>query len=448
MKLRSALISNWTVRIVMMGLTGSSILGTGCNEPYTSGQNQAALTTDPDQVLAWNKTAMAVIGAAQNPNFQTRFMSLVQASVYDAVNSVTGDFEPYAVSRAAPDGATANAAAAGAAHYVLKHLAYAPPLTAALVARIDNAWAALPASISGNAGIGLGEQVAQDILALRASDGAPTAPLSPYTAPNSGDPGVWVAQPGALTLVPTWGGVTPWIMNSADQFAPDGPPALDSDTFVNDLAEVKAIGQDTSTIRTPLQTNIAKFWVPSAPVLWNPIARQVSAAQGLTVSQNARLFALLNLAAADAAITCFKAKYQYNFWRPITALQAAGEATWKPLIANPPFPEYVSGHTTISSAMANVLIETFGDDPGVPFALFSPSNPSFVHTWSTFSQGVDEVIEARIYSGIHYRNSDVVGARVGRQISHFDMRHGLRTNKGHNPSHGEHGTAPDESNDD
>jgi hypothetical protein len=448
-------------------LLALSLLAFGCgSEP---GREAAALSSDArprlaepaaeaDQVLVWNQVALSVLqpapalGPAQNPLYQGRDMAIVEASVFDAVNSVTGDYEVYAVHAAAPDGSTANAAAAGAAYYALKHLFYNPPLAAAVAAQVDAAYDGLPSLVSANPGFDFGQQIAERIIALRSSDGAPTAPFSQYRAPGSGQPGVWMAQPGANglpapALAPTWGSVTPWIMNAADQFFPDAPPALDSPTFLNDLAEVGSVGRKDSTTRTGYQTEVAKFWISSAPVLWNPIARKVSASRGLSVSENARLFALLNLAMADAAIECWKVKYTYDFWRPITAIQSTGDTSWAPFLATPPFPEYTSGHTAVSAAAARVLASMFGDDPGVPNGIeaSSPSNPSFTHYWSTFSQGVEEVIDARVWSGIHFRNSDVVGARFGDRVGQFDLLHGLRAVPGHTPSRGEHGTAPGES---
>ena len=432
--------------------TGLSLLA-GCTGSPDEASTEQHVTGDPDQVLVWNQVTLSVIqpapslGAAQNPVFQGRDTAIVAASVFDAVNSITGDYEPYLVYAAAPAGATANAAAAGAAYYALKHLNYAPPLTPAVAAQIDAAYSALPASISTNPGFDFGQGIAAQIIAARSTDGAPTAPFSPYTAPGAGNPGVWVSQPGAPgALTPTWGSVTPWIVNAADQFFPDPPPALDSPTFLADLAEVESVGYRFSTTRTALQTNVANFWIASAAAIWNPIARKISAAKGLTISENARLFALLNLAMADGAIECWKTKFTYNFWRPITAIQHEGHTAWVPFIATPPFPEYTSGHTVISSAGAHVLAWTFGDDPRVPIEAVSPSNPGFTHYWNTFSQGVDEVIDARVWSGIHYRNSDVVGAQFGAKVGQFDVHHALRAVPGHRPSQGQRGVPPGEHN--
>ena len=311
---KSSLVGRYN--FIVFGVLGAALGGCTFEGDVSDEQlTESGLSSDPDQVLAWNATAMTVF-ASQNPLFQTRFASIMHASMFDAVNSVTREYEQYAVSLRRPRGATANAAAAGAAHHVLTHLSYAPPLTAAQSAAIADAWAALPASVSGNSGIALGEQVAVKMLALRATDGAPATPLDPaYAAPGAGNPGVWVPQPGVASLAPTWGNQATWILNDARQFDPGPPPALDSATYLNDLAEVEAVGSAAQPANT-LPWNIAKFWASSAAVLWNPIARNISAAKHLSVSENARLFAMMNIAGADTAINTWKVKYTTNFWRP------------------------------------------------------------------------------------------------------------------------------------
>jgi hypothetical protein len=436
-KFKSSLVGRYG--FIVFGVLGAGLGGCTFEGDVSEAEStESSLSGDPDQVLAWNETAMTVF-ASQNPPFQTRFAAIMHAAVFDAVNSVTHDHEPYAVTVSRPHGATANAAAAGAAHYALTHLMYAPPLTAAESAVIADAWAALPASMNGDSGIGLGEQVAATILALRATDGAPATPLDPtYAAPGAGNPGVWLPQPGAASLVPTWGDQATWILKDAMQFDPGSPPALDSARYLNDLAEVEALGSATQPANT-LPWNIAKFWASPAAVLWNPIARNLSAAKHLGVSENARLFAMMNIAGADTAINTWKVKYRTNFWRPITAIRAGGNATWSPLLPTPPFPEFTSGHASITSAYATILAKEFGDNPGLGIVATSPTAVAgFSRNWTTFSEAVEEVINARVYSGIHYRNSDEVAARIGREIAVFDGRHAMRPNHGHRDDH-DHG---------
>jgi hypothetical protein len=239
----------------------------------------------------------------------------------------------------------------------------------------------------------------------------------------------------APPVAPGWGKVTPWRLESGSQFRPDAPPALDSGRYTRDYDEVKALGALTGSARTWEQTQIAIFWDGSPSAIWNSVARGVIDARGLDLSSAARTFALMYIAAADASIACFDAKYTYNFWRPITAIQkgdtdandnTVADPSWEPLITTHQHPEYPSGHSTNSSAMATVLTLLFGDDPGVPIVATSPRNPTFPRLWTTFTEGIDEVIDARVYIGFHFRTSDQTGARIGRQVARFVVNHTLR----------------------
>jgi hypothetical protein len=191
----------------------------------------------------------------------------------------------------------------------------------------------------------------------------------------------------------------------------------------------------TSLTRTDEQTEIARFWLASPAAIWNGVARQLIQARDLDLSASSRTLALMYLASADASIACWEAKYSFNFWRPITAIQNGDaddnvrtepEPAWMPLVATPQHPEYLSGHSTNSSAMATVLKMLLGDEPGAPIVATSPTNPGFERQWATLSEGVEEVIEARIYAGIHYRTSDEDGAAVGRRVARFVVKHALR----------------------
>jgi hypothetical protein len=426
------------VNVWAQALLVASLAGCSTGEDLLSSSTNQAVTTEPDQVLAWNQVAVTVVGGTigggapqQNPLYQTRQMAMVHAAVYDAVQGVQGDFQPYAVALPAPADATANAAAAGAAHWVLTHQTYVPPLSAALVAQIDNAWNNLPPSIATNSGIAYGEQVAQQILALRSTDGTPVPPLSPYHAPNEGQPLVWVPLNNGPALGVTWGNVTPWVLNEALQFDPGPPPEFGSEIEVRDREEVYAVGGNTQDPNS-YQANVGKFWILPAAIIWNPLGRDASVANNLTVSENSRLFLRLNVAQADAAISCWATKFQYNYWRPITAVRTTIDPAWTPLIGTPPFPEYTSGHAAMGAAAARVLQDEFGDDPGIALQPTSFLLPTFSHTWATFSEGVDEIINARVWGGVHFRNSDEVGADIGRKIGRYTISH---TGK-----HQEHGT--------
>jgi hypothetical protein len=210
---------------------------------------------------------------------------------------------------------------------------------------------------------------------------------------------------------------------------------LTSRQYTLDFNEMKEIGSATSSTRTQVQTDLARFWISTAPHIWNPAARQVALAKGQTLSQNARLFALLNMAGADAFIASWDAKFTYNQWRPVTAIREAGSAGnpdttpdsgWTPLLITPPFPDYIAGHTTYGGAAEEVLEHVFGERPGVVMKLTSATAPSVVESYATFDEIAEGVVEARVLGGIHWRTSSVRGRRVGQQVGAFAVRHFLQ----------------------
>ncbi len=425
--------------IILAVSSGIALAACSAEIDDTSHRTSQALSAVPDQVLEWNETALRIF-PSQNPLFAFRWLTILHGSIFDAVNGVSRNYEAFIVNEAAPAGSDENAAAAGAGYYTLTNLPYAPPLTAAQLQIITDHYNRLPPSITDNPGFAFGQRVAAQVFANRADDGAPTVGFTIYHAPCEGQPGCWVPQPTtpggppAPTLVATWGNQRTWVLNDVTQFYAEPPPALDSEVYLKDLAEVESVGYRFSDPggRSEMQTNIATFWVAASWAIWSPVARRVSAARGLSIAENARLFGLFNAAGADTYTNTWNVKFHYNFWRPITAIQYTGNTTWLPLLAaTPPFPEYTSGHTSGSGAYAEVLTTFFGDNPGVPIEVTSSSNTGFDHSWTTFSEGVAEVIDARVYSGIHFRNSDVVGARFGKKIAHYVVRHAMRDNPGH-----------------
>jgi len=403
-----------------------------------------------DPVVEWNANMLqAIITASTSGLLHSRWAAIVHASIYDAVVSFTGNAEPYGgIQGFATRGASVEAAVIAAAHYALVHLL--PNQQSALDSQYGSSLAARGLSIS-DPGVEVGEKAAAQVLALRAMDGSDTAQF-PYTAPGSGSPGVWVPTPPAFApaSLPGWGHVTPWVMRSQSQFRVAPPPAIDSDLYVMDANEVKVIGAQTSAARIGPETDVAMWWVSSAVILWNPIASQVAVAKKLSILESSRMFALLNIAAADAAIACYESKYTYNFWRPISAIRSADgfritpDPNWLSFLATPPFPEYPSAHNEISGAMAQILISLFGDKPGVTMVAHSPAHPAFDHLWFRFTQGIDEVINARVWEGIHFRNSDEQGMHAGRCVGQFVVRHALRWhtratgNEGNNDSDDDH----------
>ena len=398
-----------------------------------------------DAVTEWNQEAARLtLLPASNlaPVQQTRVMAIIQVSVHDAVNGLTGEYATYLSPGPAPAGASPEAAAIAAAHHALRVLFASQPTQ---VAQLDILFANSLASrglSAGDPGIEYGRAAAAAILAARADDhSAEAQPANPYIAPGAGLPGVWTpisAAPNAQALLPGWGSVTPFVLKSGSQFRPDAPPALDSEQYAQDYNEIKIIGASNSPLRTQEQTQIAQFWLASPTAIWNPVLRQVIAARDLALSDTARAYALFYLAASDASVACWDAKYAYNFWRPQAAIRnghldgndlTEADATWAPLHPTPRHPEYPSGHAANSGAMAATLELLFGDDPGVRIEVTLPPPPApnaITRRWDTFSEGIEEVIDARVYSGIHFRTSDEVGARMGRQVARFVSTHALR----------------------
>jgi hypothetical protein len=385
-------------------------------------------------VVEWNATAVSTaLAAGQGPVPQTRSMAIVAVAVNDAVNGISGRYVTYDHVGWRPSNASADAAAAGAAHRALTTLY--PTQAAGLDAAFAASLAAHAISAS-DPGIAFGEMVADEIVAARSNDGSALAQF-PFTAPGGGTPGVWVPTPPAqlAALLPGWGEVQPWVLHAGSQFRPEEGPSLTSEEYARDFNEIKAIGSLTSETRTAEQTNIARFWLTSAAVIWDGALRAVAVRRGLDISETAHAFALVNIAGADAAIACWDAKYAFNFWRPVTAIHNADEdgnpltspdLAWVPLAPTPNFPEFTSGHAAVSGAMATMLRLLFGDDPGGSFTVTSPTNPGFTRSWSTFSAGLDEVIDARVWTGFHFRSSDVAGARLGTQVGRFVFEHALR----------------------
>jgi hypothetical protein len=400
-----------------------------------------------DTVLDWNAIALRTTAAAPfNPPLESRNLAIIHAAMFDAVNSIMRAYESYAVKIDVPIGASPDAAAAAAAHFTLVRLYPTQQST------LDEAYAASLGGIPNNShkqdGAMVGESVAARLLAVRASDGADAAIAAPYTP---GDKlGDWAPTPPAFraALDPGWGAVRPFVLREAAQFRPVPPPTLTSAKYARDFNEIRAMGTLTGSARTQAQTDLARVWVATGPQNWNPAARQVAVARHLTLPQNAQLFALLNLAGADAFIASWDAKFKYNQWRPVTGIQAADadgnpdttvDSAWTPLLVTPPFPDYIAGHTTYAGAAKQVLEHVFGKNPGVVMNLTSASAPGVIETYTTFEDISDGVIDARVWGGIHWRTSSERGERVGEQIGAYAVRHFLKPRR-----HGSHTESDDE----
>jgi membrane-associated phospholipid phosphatase len=381
-----------------------------------------------DVVTDWNNAALGAIRAGNtSPPIASRSLAILHVSIYDAVNGIARTYEPYLVQSAVPRSASREAAASAAAHNTLVTLF--PARTSTFDALHAAILAAIPNGPQKTAGIVWGEFVASQILAARANDGS-NAVVPP---PSGSGPGVWIpTPPGFLPyLLPQWGFVVPFGMSSSSQFRPLGPPALDSQQYATDYEEVKQLGAAVGSTRTEDQTEIALFWADGAgtetpPGHWNSIAQIIATARGNTLEENARLFALLNIAMADAAICAWDAKYTFNFWRPVTAIAfAEPELNWMSFIVTPPFPDYVSGHSTFSAAAATVLPLFYGTED-LPFTTGSDFLPGVYRSFSTCLEAAEEAAASRIYGGIHFRSASEDGLQAGISIGQWTFIHYLQ----------------------
>jgi hypothetical protein len=402
----------------------------------------AVLSAHADVITDWNTEALNAIRSAKTPPPKaSRALAMLHASMYDAVNGVHPRYEAYAVSGNTPDATSKEAAAGVAAHVVLSSLF--PTRAANLDAQLARTLDAVPRGPRKQMGIAWGQTVAQQILALRANDGS-SAVIAP---PSNTGPGFWEPTPAgfAAYLLPQWGFVTPFTMASSAQFRPPGPPALDSAKYAADYNEVKALGAAVGSTRTPDQSQIALFWADGGgtetpPGHWNSIAQSVALAQGNTLDENARLFALLNLAMADAAICAWDAKFTFDFWRPVTAIRKGDtdgnpatdpDATWSSFIATPPFPDYVSGHSTFSGAASFVLAAFYGTDD-VSFTTGSDALPGVTRSFPSFSAAAAEAADSRLFGGIHFRAANEDGLEAGLNIGDWASRRYLLPKRSRN----------------
>jgi hypothetical protein len=386
-----------------------------------------------DAVTDWNVIMQATVSVAPtNAVIQTRWGAIVQLAVFEAVNAIEGDYEPYLGGLiVAPAGASPDAAAIAAAYRTLVTLrpASAPALDVLRAASL----AAIPDGQAKDDGIAVGENAAGAMLLLRADDGSDD--IVPYTP--GVEPGDWKPTPptGAPAFLPGWGLVTPFGLADGSQFRLPPPPALHTGKYANDYNEVKLLGSLVSPFRPQDRTDVAKFYAAASPVqVFNSAARQASAAQGKSLAENARIFALLAMAMGDAAISCWDTKYHYDFWRPVTAIRDGDldgnrhtdrDPDWLPLITTPPFPGYPSGHATVSGAARAVLERAFGKD-GHAVTLTHPGAPGIVLNYTAWDEITDDVDDARIYGGIHFRFDQEAGARQGRHVGSYILRNYLR----------------------
>jgi hypothetical protein len=395
-----------------------------------------------DAVTDWNLIASnaIVVTAGQPPPVSVLHLAMVQGAVYDAVNAIDRGHQPYLVQPDANPTDSKEAAVAAAAFRVL--VGIFPGQLETLQSLYEAYIVGLPDNPPGSkaAGITIGEATAAAMLTARMNDGrfGPPPTLYPPT------PGIWRPTPPNFANDPApWvGNVRPFIVPSVEMLRTDGPNALTSAKYAEDFNEIKEVGSLTSITRTADQTDAAIFWQDHAVALWNRIFRTLAAAQGLNIVQSARLFAMENLAAADSQIGGWNDKYFWQFWRPISAVREADldgnpdtepDPAWlplfdpatpvchAPLLVTPPFPEHPSGHTCVTSAFVQTLHTFFGTDR-IGFSAFSNKSCT-TRSFDRFSDALKEVIDARVWAGIHFRTANVQGAVLGNKVAHYLKKH-------------------------
>jgi hypothetical protein len=395
-----------------------SALATACLVPI--GRAHADAVTD------WNLIALNATAVPPNSILQSRVLATVHGAIYDAVRAVDRKGGAYAIDVDAPAGTSVEAAAVAAAYGTLVRLV--PAERAMLDAALNVSLSKIADGQAKIDGTALGQQIAEKIVALRSSDGAalkvvftakPGAGLYQLTPPQS--------QPAILAQ---WGSLTPFVLRDRTGLDFKGTPAVTTAQFARDFDEVRTVGARNSTTRTADQTAAAIFWTVQTAVPWHAAARAASTAKQLSLSENARLFALLSMASADSQIIAFAEKYDRPHWRPITAIRAAtdlniaalkGDAGWEPLLVTPPHPEYPSAHAIFSGAAEAVLRGFFGHDE-IDVSVTAPGPFGVTRTYHKFSELTEEVDNARVWGGIHFRSADVDGSEIGRKIGEIVMR--------------------------
>jgi hypothetical protein len=388
---------------------------------------KAARERRPDAVLGWNTVALDLIRSEHTPPpMAARHLAMLHAAIADAVNTIYQTHRPYRVGLRATEPIDPDAAVAAAAHRVLTDLH--PRQARRLDRERDRILAALRPGTSRTRGLSLGKYVAERMLTWRRTDGADLR--RDYRAV----PGLGVWAPTlpkfAPPLYPHWAEVMPFGIRDRGTFHTPAPPGIDTDDYTKDFNEVKSLGSLHSHKRTAEQSIIAWFWEDGAgtctpPGHWNLIAREIALDRGLSLPENARLFALLNIALADAGIVCWDCKFRYRLWRPITAIRSAdrtsnldtkADARWLPLLQTPPFPSYVSGHSTFSGAAATILARFFGSDE-IKCTIDTDGIPGTQRTFKGFWAAALEAGKSRIYGGIHYECDNREGLALGKAVA-------------------------------
>lgn len=405
----------FAVAIVALMLPLSLIAARDTNNNTTNQKN--------DPVIVWNQVALEIMKKTDlAPAQVARNLAILHLAIFDAVNLVEQKYAPYTENlrmNVNPD-ASEDAAAIAAGHRVLTTLF--PMELTFIDERMKGLFTAIPEGDSRKDGIELGRQVAKEILASRNKDNSDRN-LKFKSTPKAGN---WQPNPGDQrnSLLPHWSGVTPFALNTGSQFRPEAPSAPNSAQHVLEVEQVQKLGGRDSTARTPEQTAIALYWDVDVPIFWNIVAEQVVQQKRMSLVDEARAFALLNVALADAGIATWDAKYRFNSWRPVTAITQGEKSTnpiktdpnWQPLIQSRAAPEYVSAHGAYSGAASQVLRTLFGDNQRFSVNSDNPKTAG-ARSFSSFTQAAEESGMSRVYGGIHFISSNQEGLKIGRAVA-------------------------------
>jgi hypothetical protein len=448
MKARVALLATLILALAILAGAASS-----------QAKHSTAAGLSPQAVLDWNANAVSLVLVAQHPReagspptrslFQgegSLYVSYVQAAVYNAAVAIGGRYEPYGYSLFAPNGASANAAVAQAAHDVLAYY-LTPMLTSTQIATMLEApliasLGAIPDGQAKTDGISVGKAAALGIEAIRSNDGR-DGPQGNYGT-GAIAPGAWVLTPGPFTFAQTpWlGSMHPFVLESADQFTSKAPPKLHSGEWAKDFNETKAIGRIDSP-RTDDQTKTAYFWNGNVTNQFNRELRDVATHYDMDLVDAAHLLAAGDLISVDAAMATWHSKYTYLFWRPLTAIRNAGidgnpktvaDSLWAPLITHPNHPEWPSAHGSVSGALTQVIAEVLGKRNHLDITIWGGENGSAALSTSRQYDSIkdirDEVADARVWAGFHYRGATAAGLQLGEKVARWDLEHAFRRVKG------------------
>jgi PAP2 superfamily len=397
-----------------------------------------AAVAKADAVLDWNVIAVnTAVTNGQNPFAQARSAAIVQLAVFESVNAITGEYHPYLGTIVAPPGASPEAAAIQAAYRVLS--TYFLTSATTLAAERAKSLASIPDGQAKTDGIATGDAAALAMIALRANDGSSPAQ---FKIPGPPVPGEWLATPScpivngvAVGIAFQWQNITPFGISRVSEYLLDPPPALTSHEYAKTYNEVMTVGSINSTERPQDRANVALFYAASSPTqVFNQAVQQVAQERWHSLTENARALAVLNMAMNDSLVASFFNKYYYNFWRPETAIHAGDtdgnpktdpDPSFAPFVTTPCFPSYPSNHGSAANGAAEVLRRIYGEG-GHFMTLSNPAVPDIVLQYTTFDQITDDISDARVYGGIHFRTDQVAGERLGKAIGKAVYKNNLR----------------------